>query len=99
MISFTSSLGIINVVVPDPKIFLWTAASVADADLVNPNGIKTLLADGISTFFIKGKTVFSNDSESLPKNPADCSILCNLVFDDFILAKEPFAKVLRSFES
>ena len=33
---------------PDPNIFLWTAASVADADAVNRNGTKTLLADGLS---------------------------------------------------
>ena len=33
---------------PDPNIFLWTAASVADAAAVNHNGTKTLLADGLS---------------------------------------------------
>ena len=43
-----SSFEIINVIVPDPNIFLWTAASVADADAVNHNGTKTLLADGLS---------------------------------------------------
>ena len=36
-----SSLEIINVVVQDPNIFLWIAASVA-AGAVNPNGIKIL---------------------------------------------------------
>ena len=41
MISFISSLEIINVVKPDPKIFLWIAVSVVDAAAVNPNGIKT----------------------------------------------------------
>ena len=41
MISFVSSLGTINVVKPDPKIFLWIGASVTDAAAVNPNGIKT----------------------------------------------------------
>ena len=41
MISFISSLEIINVVVPDPNIFLWIDGSVADAaaGTVNPNGI------------------------------------------------------------
>ena len=28
------------------KFFLWIAASIADAAAVNPNGIKTLLANG-----------------------------------------------------
>ena len=36
------------------KYFLWIAASVADAAAVNPNGIETLLANGLSTFPIKG---------------------------------------------
>ena len=31
-------------------IFLWIAASVADAAAVNPNDIKTPLANGLSTF-------------------------------------------------
>ena len=48
MILFISSFKIINVVVPDPNIFLWIAASVA---AVNPNGIKRLLANGLNTFF------------------------------------------------
>ena len=36
------------------KYFLWIAASVADAAAVNPNGIETLLANGLSTFPVKG---------------------------------------------
>ena len=38
-------------------MFFWKAVSVADA-AVNPNGIKSLLANGFSSFFIKGKPVF-----------------------------------------
>ena len=45
IISFISSFEIIIVVIPNPKIFLWIAPSVADATTVNPNGFKTLLAD------------------------------------------------------
>ena len=50
---FISSFDIINIVLlceaedegrPDPKIFLFIPASAADATVVNPNGIKTLLA-------------------------------------------------------
>ena len=39
------------------NIFLKIAASVADAAAVIPNGIKTHLANGLSTYFTKGKPV------------------------------------------
>ena len=68
MISFTSSFEIINVVI---------TVSVADATAVNPNGIKTLLANGLSTFPIKGNPVFSNGPKSHPRNPPDCPVLYN----------------------
>ena len=69
MISFIFSLEIVNVVLPDPNIFLSIAASVANATAVKPNGIKTLLANDLSTFSIKGNLVFSNGPKSLPKSP------------------------------
>ena len=50
--SFISSSEIINVVKPDPKIFWWIVASIVNAAAVNPNGIKTVLAYGLSTFLI-----------------------------------------------
>ena len=53
MILFISSFEVINVVKPDPNIFLWTAASVVDAAAVNPNGMKTLLASSLNKFFVK----------------------------------------------
>ena len=53
MIFFICSLEIIKVVKSDPNIFSWTAASVADAAAVIPNGVKTLLVNGLSTFPIK----------------------------------------------
>ena len=53
------------------------AASVADADAVNPNGIKTLLANPLSSFPIKDNPVFSNGTKCQPKNPHDCLVLCN----------------------
>ena len=73
--------------------------SVADAAAVNPNGIKTVLANGLSTFPIKSNPVFSNGRKSLPKNPPSCPISCNWVFDNFMLADKPFVKALRSFET
>ena len=48
--SSISSFDITSVVVPDPKIFLCIPASAADAVAANPNGIKTLLVDGLITF-------------------------------------------------
>ena len=58
IISFISSLEIINVVLPDPNIFLWIAVYVADAAAVNPNGIKMLLANGLSTLSFKEASQF-----------------------------------------
>ena len=69
MISFVSSLEIINVVKLDPNIFLWIAESVADIAAVNPNGIKTRLANDFHTFFIKGNPVLSNGPKILRKIP------------------------------
>ena len=77
--------------------FFGIAASVAAA--VNPYGNRTLLANSLSTFFIKGKPVFSNGPRSLSKNPPNCNILGSWVFDDFIPADEPFAKALWSLET
>ena len=86
----------------------WIAASVADVAVVDPNGIKTLLANVFSTFFIKGKTFFSNDPKILPKSLCGCPILYNWVFDRFILADElsdrfilvdELSKTLQSLET
>ena len=55
--SFSLSFDIITVVVfgaeeqPDPRIFFCILASAADAAAFNPKGIKTLLANGLITFF------------------------------------------------
>ena len=98
MISSISSLEIIKVVNPDPNNFLWIAASVADVAAINPNGIKTLLANGFGIFPIKGNPACTNGPKSLYKNPPDCPILCNCVFDNFILAKKLFAKVYEALK-
>ena len=80
--SFISPFDIISIVLlsckgeeewwrPDPKTFLCIPASAADAAALNPNGIKTLLAHGLITFFINGNPDFSNGPRNLP----DCIIL------------------------
>ena len=67
--------------------------------VVNPNSIKTILSNGLSTFPIKDNLILSNRPKSLPRNPHDFPILCNWVFYNFILAEELFAKPSRSFET
>ena len=71
----------------------------SDTAGVTPNGVKRLLANCLSTFFIKDNPAFSNVPKSLPKNCPDCPILCNGVFDSFILSEEYFVKALASFET
>ena len=44
--SSASSFDVISVVVPEPKIFLCIFVSAADTAVVNPNGVKTHLANG-----------------------------------------------------
>ena len=57
------------------------------------------MASGLSTFPIKGNPVFSNGLKSLPQSPSDCAILCNWIFENFVLADEQFAKALIIFET
>ena len=99
MISLISSFEIINVGIPDPKILLWVAASVADAAASNLKGTKTLLDNGWSMFFIKGNLDFSTGPKSQPKNLPYCPTLCNSVFDNFIFTDDLFTKALRHFET
>ena len=77
-------------------MFLWIAASFADATAVNSNGFKIFLASGLSTFFIKGNPVFSNGPKSLSKNSQDCPVLCNWAFDNFILVNDSWCRKLFS---
>ena len=73
-----SLFDIINVVIfPDRNVFLCIPASAADADALNPKGIKTLLVNGLTTFLINGNPVFSNGPSKLPRNPPDYSSFDN----------------------
>ena len=82
---------------PNLIIFFWINASFA---AVNSNGIKTYLANGLSTIFIKGKRGFINDPPKiLSRNPPDCPILNSWVFDNFILTDELSAEVLQKLKS
>ena len=55
MISFISPFKVTH-----PPFDNCILASAADATAINPNGIKTLLANGSSTFFINIKLAFRN---------------------------------------
>ena len=79
--------------------FLCIPVSAADAAAVNPKGIKTLLANGLITFFINGNPVFSNGPTNLPRNPTDWIIFDNWVFDNLISADELFAKDLQRLDT
>ena len=87
----------IIVIVPNPKNFSFIPASAAYGAAVNPNRIKTLLANGLITFFIKDNPVFSNGLGSLPRNSPDCIILDKWVFHSLISVDELFAKALQRF--
>ena len=66
--SSISSFEIIKVVFPDPRVFLFISASVADAAAVNQS-----IPRGFITDFNKANPVFSNG----PKNHPNCIILDN----------------------
>ena len=77
MILIRSSISLFNIIIvvfPDPYIFLCISASAADAAAVNPEGINTLLDNGVITFFINGNPVFNKGLSNLPKTPPDCII-------------------------
>ena len=73
-------------------MFSWEIAGI------NLNDIKTLLANGLSTFLVKNNPFLRNGPKSLPKNPSDCPILFSWVLYNFILAEEIFVKSSQSFE-
>ena len=97
--SSISLFDIISVVFPDPRIILCIPASAVDAAVVNPKGIKTLLANGLIVFFINGIHVFSNGPSNLLRNSPDCIIFDNWVFDKLISADEWLAKDLQRLET
>ena len=56
------------------RFSLCIPVSVAAAS-VNPKEIKTILLNGLSTFFISCNPVFSNGPRGLPRNPPVCITL------------------------
>ena len=71
MTSFIFSFEIIKVGVPEPCIFFWIPASIAEAASVIHNGAKIFFAKGTATFISGPVNLFNSD----PKNPPDWIIL------------------------
>ena len=71
MMPFISSFEMIKVVVPEPCIFFWIPASIAEAAAVIPYGAKIFFAKGIATFINEPANLHNND----PKNPPNWIIL------------------------
>ena len=90
------SFDIISVVVLESKFFLSIPASAAEVAAVNPNGIKILLANVLIKFFINNNPVYNNGPRSLPRNPPDCIILDNWVFDSITSVDNLLAKALKT---
>ena len=93
MIFFISLFKITSVVMIDPKIFFWVAASVADAAAVNPHDIWRLLTNDKSTFFFKDKATFVNGPRKYP----NCTILDIWVFDNFMSVVKSLGKYSRIY--
>ena len=57
---------------------------VADAAAFNSNGTKTLLANGVSTFFINGKAIVMNGLRKL-RNPPSGQLVFLVVLKYFLI--------------
>ena len=75
------------------------SSSAADAAAVSPKGINTLLANGVITYFINGNPVFNKGPSNLPRNPPDCIIFDNWVFENLISVDELLENALRMLET
>ena len=80
----------------EPWIFFGITTSIADAASVNPNGIQTLLASSLITFFINDKPTFIKGPRTLPKDPPKCIILEIYVCNNFVLEGKLFTSSLES---
>ena len=67
--SFISLFEIIKIVDerrPEPCIFFWIPASIAEAAAVILNGAKTFFAKGIATFLNRLANLLNNNPKNLP---------------------------------
>ena len=59
--------------------FIWKAASLAEGAAVNPNDIRTLLVNGVNTFFINDKLNLIKWARKLNKRPLFSQDLVTLI--------------------
>ena len=57
------------------------------------------MSNAFIRFFINGSHGFNNGPIHLPRNPSDCNILDNWVFETLISNDELFAKASRRFSA
>ena len=93
VISFISSFEIISVVIPDPYIWFLIAASVADVAAINCNGMKILLVNVVSTFFVNGNPDLTNG----PRNFRNSPFWLIIFFCSFFKNIPLFSKELMKF--
>lgn len=72
---------LLNYIVPDPRLFIWIPASVANITAVNANGSKTLLAKIVSTFFYNGKAAAIKYLRKLRIRPSPLVIVLVVSFN------------------
>ena len=63
----------------DQKIFIRKAVSLAEGAAVNPNDIRTLLVNGVDTFFINDKLNLIKWARKLNKRPLFSQDLVTLI--------------------
>ena len=73
--------------------------SVADDDVVYPNGMSTLLDSAANTFLANVKPVFDNSPRNLRKKSSDWMVLDICLFGNFTWIAEIFVKILQIFET
>ena len=94
-LSFHLSFEVINVVMSDQTNFIWKAASLAEGAAVNPNDIRTLLVNGVNTFFINDKLNLSKWARKLNKRPLFSQDLVTLIifFNSLLIIFSKYGRV------
>ena len=70
---------------------------VADAAVVNPNGIKMIFTSSVSTFFINGKPTFINGQRKLSNPPPSLIIFPVAPFNKIYLFSKDFYNIFYLF--
>ena len=79
----------------DQKIFIRKAASLAEGAAVNPNDIRTLLVNGVNTFFINDNLNLIKWARKLNKRPLFSQDLVTLIifFNSLLITFSKYGRV------